>query len=50
MHGLPPMARALMYALAQIWIEGQFAQWGGEAYADAPIVESLDNGIGKPAL
>jgi hypothetical protein len=41
--GLPLMARALVYGLARIRIDGQFAQWGGEANAQALSEKTLDD-------
>lgn len=36
-------ARAFVYGLARMWIDGQFAQWGGEAQAEALMGQALDD-------
>lgn len=38
-------ARALAYGLARIWVDGQFAQWGGVENAEKLMRESLDGYI-----
>ncbi|WP_421738848.1 TetR/AcrR family transcriptional regulator [Caulobacter sp.] len=35
-------ARALVYGLARMWIDGQFVQWGGEDRADTLMQRALD--------
>jgi AcrR family transcriptional regulator len=40
---VPLQARALVYGLARMWIDGQFAQWGGQAQAEALMQQSLDS-------
>jgi AcrR family transcriptional regulator len=39
---VPLQARALVYGLARMWIDGQFAQWGGMDKAEALMHQSLD--------
>jgi hypothetical protein len=41
-EGVPLQARALVYGLARMWIDGQFAQWGGAENAEALMNQSLD--------
>jgi len=41
-EGVPLQARALVYGLARMWIDGQFAQWGGAENAEALMKQSLD--------
>jgi AcrR family transcriptional regulator len=41
--GVPLQARALVYGLARMWIDGQFAQWGGAEKAEALMKQSLDD-------
>lgn len=36
-------ARAFVYGLVRMWVDGQFAQWGGEAQAEALMQQSLDD-------
>ncbi|QND62771.1 TetR/AcrR family transcriptional regulator [Mesorhizobium loti] len=43
MEGIPLQARALVYGLARMWIDGQFAQWGGAEKAELLMRQSLDN-------
>ncbi|WP_027060061.1 TetR/AcrR family transcriptional regulator [Mesorhizobium loti] len=43
MEGVPLQARALVYGLARMWIDGQFAQWGGAEKAELLMRQSLDN-------
>ena len=45
LDGAPLMARALVYGLARMWIDGQFAQWGGAEQAEALMQRSLDDFI-----
>lgn len=45
MEGIPLQARALMYGLARMWIDGQFAQWGGQQQAEVLMLQSLDRFI-----
>ncbi|MER9656334.1 TetR/AcrR family transcriptional regulator [Mesorhizobium sp. M0152] len=41
-EGVPLQARALVYGLARMWIDGQFAQWGGAEKAELLMKQSLD--------
>jgi AcrR family transcriptional regulator len=43
LDAVPLQARALVYGLARMWIDGQFAQWGGQAQAEALMQQSLDS-------
>lgn len=40
---IPLQARAFVYGLARMWIDGQFAQWGGVEQAEALMQQSLDD-------
>lgn len=42
---VPLQARALVYGLARMWIDGQFAQWGGAEKAELLMQQSLDDFI-----
>lgn len=41
--GIPLQARAFVYGLARMWIDGQFAQWGGMEKAEQLMQQSLDD-------
>ncbi len=41
--GVPLQARALVYGLARMWIDGQFAQWGGVEQAETLMKKGLDD-------
>jgi AcrR family transcriptional regulator len=42
-EGIPLQARALVYGLARMWVDGQFAQWGGIDKAELLMKQSLDD-------
>ncbi|MER9233386.1 TetR/AcrR family transcriptional regulator [Mesorhizobium sp. M0622] len=42
-EGIPLQARALVYGLARMWVDGQFAQWGGIEKAELLMKQSLDD-------
>ena len=42
-EGVPLQARALVYGLARMWIDGQFAQWGGAEKAESLMKQGLDD-------
>ena len=42
-------ARAFIYGLARMWIDGQFEQWGGAEHAAALMRQSLDDYVARLA-